>query len=236
MNVPRTTLPRLDESLLSHVPPFAGMDRRQIRDILDQATSRRYDAGIAVFEEGMPAERFYLLLDGYIRVVRVSDTGSQVTMLHIPSGELFGIAQAFRFETYPATAMTAAESIALSWPMHLWDSFVARYPGFATATMQTVGRRLTERNDRIVEMTSQQVEQRVANALLRLINQTGRKVEDGIVIDFPVTRQDISEMTATTLHTVSRLLSAWQKAGIVESERRQIKVRDAHRLIEIAQA
>ncbi|MBU1279541.1 MAG: Crp/Fnr family transcriptional regulator [Alphaproteobacteria bacterium] len=224
-------MPRLDESLLSHVPPFSKLEKRQIREILDMASVRRLGEGVAVFEEGAPAERFYMLLDGYIRVMRITATGEQVIALHIPSGQLFGIARAIGRDTYPATSVTASEAIILSWPMRVWDDFVARYDGFATETYKTLGQRLGEMNNRIVEMATQQVEQRVANALLRLINQTGRKVEGGIEIDFPITRQDLSEMTATTLHTVSRLLSAWEKQGLVSSRRKRITVTDPHRLV-----
>ena len=231
---PRKVLPRLDESLLTHLPPFAALDGQQMRDILDQAVSRRYARGVAVFEEGMPAERFYMLLDGYVRVARMSATGDQVTLHYIPSGEMFGIARAFRLNLYPATAITAVEAIGLSWPMALWDGFLAQYEGLAEETFRTVGGRLTEKNDRIVELTSQQVQQRIANAILRMINQTGRKVEGGILIDFPITRRDISEMTASTEHTVSRLLSTWEREGILESKRRRIMVRHPHLLTELA--
>lgn len=230
-NASRPGARRLDESLLTHVPPFSRLDRQQIRRILDQSTTRRYDEGVAVFEEGAAADRFFLLLDGYIRVVRITPNGDQVTALHIPSGQLFGIARALGRDTYPATAMTAAESLSLSWPMRLWDEFVASYDGFATETYKTVGHRVGEMNTRIVELATQQVEQRVANAILRLVNQTGRKVDGGIEIDFPITRQDLSELTGTTLHTVSRLLSAWEKQGLVESRRKRIKVRDPHGLV-----
>lgn len=225
------TMPRLDESLLSHVPPFSKLDKRQIREILDVASVRRLGEGVAVFEEGAPAERFFMLLDGYIRVMRITPAGEQVIALHIPSGQLFGIAKAIGRDTYPATSVTASEAIILSWPMRVWDDFAVRYDGFASETYKTVGQRIGEMNNRIVEMATQQVEQRVANALLRLINQTGRKVEGGIEIDFPITRQDLSEMTATTLHTVSRLLSAWEKQGLVSSKRKRITVTDPHRLV-----
>ena len=70
----------------------------------------------------------------------------------------------------------------------------------------------------------------------QLINQTGRKVSEGIEIDFPITRQDLSELTATTLHTVSRLLSSWEKQGLVMSKRKRITVRDAHALVVLSQA
>lgn len=231
----RTAFPRLDESLLSHLPPFSKLDKPQIGAILEQATSRRYETGISIFDEGAPAGRFYMLLDGYVRVVRITPAGEQVTALHIPAGQLLGMAKAVGKDSYPATAVAAAECIALSWPMHLWDRFVADYDGFATETYKTIGNRLGEVNTRIVEMATQQVEQRVANAILRLINQTGRKVSDGIEIDFPITRQDLSELTATTLHTVSRLLSAWEKQGLVQSKRKRIMVCDPHALVVLAQ-
>ena len=83
-------------------------------------------------------------------------------------------------------------------------------PSLATNTLQTVGSRLQETHTRVIEMSTQQVERRVAHALLRLAKQAGRKVEQGVEIDFPISRQDIAEMTGTTLHTVSRTLSAWE--------------------------
>lgn len=230
----RNILPRLDESLLTHMPPFKKLDRSQIRAVLDQAVCRRYDAGVTVFEEGAEAERFYMLLDGYIRVLRITPEGKQVIVLHIPSGQLFGIASAFSRTTYPATAITATECLGLSWPMGLFQRFSGLYDGFATETYKSVGQRLGEMNTRLVELTTQHVEQRVANALLRLALHNSHSVSDGVEIDFPITRQDISELAATTLHTASRLLSAWERDGIIKSKRKCIVVCDQTRLSDLA--
>lgn len=231
----RKTLPRLDESLLMHMPPFSRLVRAQIHVILDQASIRRYDKGMVIFHENDPADRFFLLLDGYVRVVQITTTGEQVTALHIPTGQLLGIARALGRDSYPATAIAADEALALSWPTRLWDSYAAEYDGFASETYKVVGQRIGEMNMRMIEMATQQVEQRVANAVLRLINQNGRKVEGGIEIDFPITRQDLSELTATTLHTVSRLLSAWEKQGLIQSRSKRIKVCDPHALVILSQ-
>ncbi|MEO8243101.1 MAG: Crp/Fnr family transcriptional regulator [bacterium] len=227
---------KLDESLIADIPPFRKLAREQIRAILDLATPRRYDAGAAVFSEGVLAERFHLLLDGHIRVIRTTPGGEQIIVLHIASGQLFGIAAAFGRSTYPATAMAADECLALSWPNHLWSGFVERYDSFATETYRVVGERLGEMNSRIMELATQQVEQRIANAVLRMINQSGRKTENGIEIGFPVTRQNIADMTGTTLHTVSRLLSAWERDGIVLSGRRRIIVTQPQELVRLVSA
>ena len=222
---------KLDECLLTDLPPFRKLSRPQIREILDAATPQRYDAGVAVFSEGEPVERFFLLLDGHIRVIRITPGGDQIIALHITPGQLFGIGAALGRTAYPATAMTADDCLALAWPNRLWGSFTERYDGFATETYKVVGERVGEMNNRIVEMATQAVEQRVACALLRLVTQTGRKVEGGIEIGLPITRQNISDMTGTTLHTVSRLLSGWERDGIVMSERRKITVTAPHRLV-----
>lgn len=226
----------LDESLLCTLPPFSKLNTEQIREILDHSVSRRFEAGIAVFNEGDVADRFYMLLDGYVRVVRNSLEGERVIALHIPSGQLFGIASALGRSHYPATAVTATESVALSWPMHFWSDFAAHYDGFSSETYKVVGHRLEEMSTRIVELATQQVQQRIANALLRLINQSGRKVDDGIEIDFPITRQDLSDLTGATLHTVSRTLSGWEKQGFIASQRKHITVRAPHQLVIITSA
>jgi CRP-like cAMP-binding protein len=112
---------------------------------------------------------------------------------------------------------------------------VARFPQLAANTLQTVGNRLQETHTRVIEMSTQQVEQRVAHALLRLAKQSGRKLEHGVEIDFPISRQDIAQMTGTTLHTVSRILSGWEQAGLIESGRQRIVLREPHRIFILAE-
>lgn len=221
---------QIDASLLRPLAPFRRLDAGQIREILDQAHPLLVAAGHEIFAEAAPAERFYLLLDGHVRVERINAEGDRVVQLHIPPGQLFGIASALGRDTYPATAVAATDCLTLWWPLSLFDRFSTRYPGFADAVHRTVGRRFAEMNSRVMELATQHVEQRVACALLRLARQNGRETEAGIEIAFPITRRIISEMTGSTLHTVSRLLSTWEREDILASERRHIWVRDLKRL------
>ncbi len=116
----------------------------------------------------------------------------------------------------------------------MWSELSAQFPSFGANTYKTVGTRLQDTHTRVVEMATEQVEQRVAHALLRLLEQTGKKTDEGILIDFPISRQDIAEMTGTTLHTVSRLLSAWEDKGLIRSGRQKVTVVDPHKLMLVA--
>jgi CRP-like cAMP-binding protein len=98
-----------------------------------------------------------------------------------------------------------------------------------------VGNRLQEEHARILEISTQQVDRRIASALLRLAKRSGRKTSEGVEIDFPISRQDIAEMTGTTLHTASRILSAWEHQGLIASLARQrITLRNLPGLADIA--
>ena len=99
-----------------------------------------------------------------------------------------------------------------------------------------IGGRLEELQARLQEVATQRVERRIASTLLRLANQSGRRTEAGVEIPFPISRQDLAEMTTTTLHTVSRTLSAWDAEGIVESRRSShLVIVKPHRLVAIAE-
>jgi len=227
---------KLHASLLTDLPPFSRLSGEQIREILDLATPRRFDEGSEVFHAGDEADRFFLLLDGTIRVVRATTDGEQVVPLHIPPGQLFGIAPAFNLAAYPATAVAAEECVTLCWPTRHWQSFVQRYDGFASESWRTIGERMQQLHVRIEELATRAVEQRIASVLLQIVNQSGRRVERGIEIPYPITRSTIADMTGTTLHTVSRLLSSWEKQGIVASTRKHITITDPHKLVLISKS
>lgn len=226
---------RLDRSLIAGLPAFQGMAPEDLDRLLQQARSLRIAKDQTVFEQEGEAHSFFLLLDGHARVVKTTPDGQQVIVRYISPGELMGIAHALGRTTYPASAVAAVDCVVLAWPGHLWPELAESFPSFGTSTYKTVGARLQETQARVVEMATEQVEQRVAHALLRLVKQTGRKTDEGILIDFPISRQDIAEMTGTTLHTVSRLLTAWEEKGLVKSGRQKVTVVEPHRLFVLAE-
>lgn len=225
----------IDRSLVSDFAIFQGVPAEDVDAVLALARPRRLEEGTAVFRQGAPAKEFFLLLNGRLRVQQMSPDGQQIVVRHINPGDLFGIARAVRRPDYPGTAVAVVESLALVWPLGQWDTFIGRNPAFAVGAMQTVGQRLQEANARVRELSTEAVERRIAHAILRLVNQAGRKTPQGIAIDFPVTREDIAEMSGTTLHTVSRVMNGWQQKGLVTLGRKQVTVNDAHRLFMLAE-
>lgn len=225
---------KIDRTVVRSLALFERMSDEDLDRLLAHATARRVPQGDAVFEQGQQAASFFLLLHGRLKVTQVTQDGQQIIVRVVHPGDLFGFAKALQRSDYPGTARAATESVILGWPTNLWPSFVEQNPRLAVSAMQTIGQRLEEAHTRIREMSTEEVERRVAHAVLRLSRQAGRKEEDGIRIDFPISRQDIAEMTGTTLHTVSRILSAWEARGLVEGGRQKLLVRDMNGLSALA--
>ena len=225
----------VDRSLVASLSMFAGLNPSEQDELLREARSVRYPRGTAVFEQGAEADRFFVLLHGHLRVEKTTPQGQQTVVRYVSAGELFGVAQAMNLSHYPATAVAAVDSIALAWPSSSWQRLIAKFPSLSSSALQTVGSRLQDTQTRVIEISNEQVEQRIAHTLLRLAKQAGRKVEAGVEIDFPISRQDVAEMTGTTLHTVSRILSAWEGQGLVEGGRQRIVLRDSQRLHSLAE-
>lgn len=225
----------MDRARLSAMPLFGGVEPSALDEILASARSARYAPGATVFAQEEDAHSFFVLVDGRLRVTTITPDGRQVVVRFVSPGDLFGIAPAIGRTSYPATAVAIVESRAAAWPTTSWPRLIALHPALAANALQVVGGRLQDAHTRVVELATETVEQRVAHALLRLAERAGRAAAEGVEIDFPLSRQDVAEMTGTTLHTVSRILSAWEKEGLVAGGRMRIALRDRAALARIAE-
>ena len=225
----------LDRTLVKSLPLFQKMSDPELDTLLTRATVRRVPQNEAVFEQGATADFFFLLLNGRLKVTQVTKDGQQIIVRVVNPGDLFGFARALQRSDYPGTATAATESLVLAWPTELWNVFVEKNPHLAVNAMHTIGQRLDEAHTRIREMSTEEVERRVAHTVLRLAEQAGKPDAGGIRIDFPISRQDIAEMTGTTLHTVSRILSAWEGQGLVQGGRQKLTLKDIPGLRRLAE-
>lgn len=226
---------KIDRSAIASLPLFQDMSAADINTFLRHASARRVPRGESVFKQGQRADSFYLLATGRLKVTQVTGDGQQVIVRVVHPGELFGFAVALQRPDYPGTAWAALDSDVLSWPSERWPQLIECSGRIAASAIQTMGKQLEEAHTRIREMSTQEVERRVAHAILRLSVQAGKREEGGIEISFPISRQDIAEMTGTTLHTVSRILSAWETRGLVACGRQRVVIHDFSGLSRLAE-
>jgi len=225
-----------DTRLLGSVPLFRGLDRQELAAVAVDARIVRAAAGRTFFREGEPARVFFVLARGRVKFTQTSAEGHEVILRVTGPGEIFGGIAAFaEGGAYPVTARAVEASEAHAWDGARITALMRRFPEIGINAARLVAERLHALQRQHHELMTERVERRIARALLRLAQHAGRRVEAGVEIDFPLSRQDLAEMTGTTLFTVSRTLSAWQEAGIIATARRRIVVRKPHQLVKVAE-
>lgn len=224
----------IDSDLLHRQPIFAALSARERHSVAASASLRGLTADRQAFAQGEPANDFFLTLSGHIKLVR-NDWGRGPVILRIVHpGEPFGLGRGPHAKRHTATAIALSDSTLAVWPLHSWQQFVRDMPGLPLGLVQLLERRLSDAQDRFVEIASLDVPRRIAHAILRLIDQAGRQEAGGVRIDFPVSRQDLAALTGTTLHNVSRILTRWERQGVLSGGRRTLLVRDIPALMRLA--
>jgi len=138
---------------------------------------------------------------------------------------LFGSFAIFTDQSYPADATASTDAVELSWSEADFRQLIDRHPAIAMNLLTLAARRLAELQERVREISTQQAPQRIANTLLRLAHKGGKRSADGrIDIPMPLLRKDIAAMSATTLHTASRVLSAWARLGLISATARRVSI------------
>jgi CRP-like cAMP-binding protein len=221
-------------SMIARFPLFMGIAAEDLEQLLAISRTVRVPRNREVFAQGGEARSFFVLLDGYIRATKTTEDGKEITVRYVSPGEIFGVAAAIGLDHYPATAVAVVDTTILTWPSAQWRVLAERYPALATNALRAVGGRLQDAHTRMIELTSEEVEQRIARTLLRLADQAGRSVEEGIEIDIPLRRQDVAQLAGTTLHSVSRVLSSWEQHQFVQTENQRIILRNSRALSAIA--
>jgi CRP-like cAMP-binding protein len=215
---------------------FRNLEQGAREEVIASATTVRRARGDRLFRQGAAAQCFYVLQQGRVKLTQLTPDGQLVLLRLIVPGEAFGGVAALGERTYPVSADAAEDSMALSWKSRAMDRLLRRHSQLAINFIELLTERLHDMQARYEELATEQVEQRLARMLLRLVRRTGRRVERGVLVDVRLSRQEIAEMTGTSLFTVSRILNRWQEAGVIESRRQRILIRQPHGLVSIAEA
>ncbi|MDX1416101.1 MAG: Crp/Fnr family transcriptional regulator [Candidatus Promineifilaceae bacterium] len=221
--------------IVADSPILANLNPAETQLFLEQGRPRRAGKGTFLFQQDELATTFYILTSGRVRLVQLAPDGQQVILNYFGPGDGIGIIVALSQMAYPATAEVLEDSEALSWDADSTRELMRQIPRLAINGMEMIAHRFARLQERYLEMATQQVEQRIALTLLRLVRQFGKRVDDGVLIDMPLTRQELAEMTGTNLYSVSRILSKWEQAGTLRSERKRILLCRAHDLVMLTQ-
>ena len=213
---------RLD--ILGRLPFFSGLSAGQIEKINPLFREQGFGADEVIYFAGDEAQRLYVLAAGKVKLLSHTMSGKDVLLDILTPGEFFGTLSALGAETYPDTAQAQTMACVLGIGAEAFRSILDAYPSVALRVLDVMAERLKAAHERIRQLSAHSVERRIAYTLLKLAAKFGEKQEVGLLIQVPLSRDDLAEMTGTTTETASRVMSQFQKDGLIDSGRQWVAI------------
>lgn len=220
-------------TLVEHCPLFSGILPCEYAGICTSARIKDFTRGEMLYMEGEAVQQVILLTAGVVKITQLGPSGTEAILrLGVP-GDILDAVSLFSAGRHCATAQAFRMCQALVWDAPAFRAVADRFPVLYQNMVQVLGDHLLELEERFREVATERVGPGVARQLVRLQEKIGRPVNG--VIEIGLSRQELAQMTGTTLFTVSRLLSAWEARSIVIARRESVTIRDIESLRAISE-
>lgn len=221
--------------ILAALPFFATLSPEAVAAANERFREHGFSAGELITFSGEPAAFLYVVASGQVKLLHHTPGGKDVLLDVLTPGEFFGNLSAQDNAAYTETAVAQTDVCVLAVATRAFRAILEEHPAAALAVLDLTASRLQGAQDRVRQLSAYSVEQRIAATLLRLAEKLGDEREVGWLIQTPLSREDLAQMTGTTPESASRVMSQMQKEGLISSGRQWVAITDRPALAALAE-
>jgi len=220
--------------ILSRVPFFTQLAAKEVAKVNEMFREYGYKPGESIYFAGQPATHLYVVAVGHVKLVRHTLSGQDIVLDVLTPGEFFGTLSVLGSELYQDTAQAQTDCCVLAITADTFQTVLQHYPPVALTALNIMSLRLEQAHETVRQLSAHSVEQRIAAVLLKLARKVGSQQAEGLLIQLPLSRQDLAQMTGTTVESASRVMSQLQKEGFIRTGRQWVAITNAAELELIA--
>ena len=220
--------------LLARAPIFRRLgpeDRVRIAEVSRVGT---YHRGETIFSEGDPAQSFYVVTSGRVKIAKTTPSGHELILEIFGVGDPLGAVAVYEELPFPATATAIEDTTCVLIPRQQFFALLERYPSLVRGLLLGLTARLVEMTNRLADLTRTRVESRMARLFLKMAGQGRTNDSREWFVPTALSRQELADLTGTTIETAIRVMSRWQKQNIVRTEKDGFVIADRHTLEKLA--
>jgi CRP-like cAMP-binding protein len=223
-------------AMLGSTPVFKKLSPEDRARVASRSAVRRYPRGELILSEGQPSEQFYVVVSGRVKVYKMTPSGKDVILEIFGVGDPLGAVAVYEGWPFPASAMALEDTTCVTIPRRDFFQLLEEHPSLVRGLLLGLTQRLVELTNRLAELTGGRLEPRFARLFLKLAGEIGRVEPEGTFIPMTLSRQDLADMTGTTIETAIRIMSRWGKHGVVLTEKDGFLIRNRQELETLALA
>ncbi len=207
------------DQILRETPSFRRLSAEDRQRVAGVASLGTYARGDTVFAEAEPSSFFYSVATGRVKVVKMLPSGKEVILEVFGAGEPLGAVAVYEGRPFPASAIAMEDTSCILIPRGAFFALLEAHPTLVRGVLTGLTLRLIELTKRLAELSGGRVEARFARLFLKLAQDIGTPRSDGAFVKLPLSRQELADMTGTTIETCIRIMSRWGKDDVVRTEK-----------------
>jgi CRP/FNR family transcriptional regulator len=208
-----------DDALLRSIPFFRRLSPDLRVRVGAVARLKSYERGELIFSEGDPSDAFIVIVAGRVKVFKSTPSGKEIILEIFGAGDPLGAVAVYEGAPFMASASTLEPVQLLRIDEASFNRLLEEHPAFVRGLLSGLTIRLAELTRRMAEITGARVEARFARLFLKLADQIGRQDRRGTFVPMPLSRQELADLTGTTIETAIRIMSRWQKDEVLHTEK-----------------
>ncbi len=221
-------------AVLGETTIFRKLSAEDRATIAQAAGVRRFRKGDTIFEQDTPSDAFYTIASGRVKVFKMLPTGKDMILEVFGAGDPLGAIAAYDGRPFPASAVALEDTTCVVIPRQAFFALLEAHPSLVRGLMLGMTVRMVELTNRLAEMSGSRIEPRFARLFLKLAADMGRAERGGLFVPLLLSRQELADMTGTTIETAIRIMSRWGKHAIVHTDKDGFVVIDRPKLEAIA--
>ncbi|PWA06127.1 Crp/Fnr family transcriptional regulator [Flavobacterium psychrotolerans] len=224
---------KCDQCIVREFSSLKALNKDELLKLSDCKTSHTIKKGEVIFEEGENINGIYCVKDGICKLTKLSPNGKDHIVKLIKKGELLGQRSMISDEPVNLSAVALEDMEVCFIPKSEVMGFFDKNNQFSMNVMKTICSDLKDSDDHMVSMAQKSVKERLAETLIYLEETFGKNVDGSLVIQ--LSREELSGMIGTATESCIRLLSDFNKLGLIELSGKKIVLKDINKLKKIAE-
>jgi len=218
--------------VIARIPLFSGLSRAQLAELEGIVLEKNFGKGGLIFSEGDEGDGFYVILQGRVKVFKVSADGKEHILHIFTPGQTFGEVPVFAGEHFPASAEAIHETRVLFFPRSAFLALLAKNPSLSLKLLADLSVKLRQFAAQIENLALKEIPARLATYLLVLAEEQGR--DDHVTLS--ISKGQLASLLGTIPETLSRILAKLSSQELIQVEGRKIVLVDAEGLRDLAES
>jgi CRP/FNR family transcriptional regulator, nitrogen oxide reductase regulator len=222
------------EELLRRTPIFSRLSPADRKVVAEVARVQHYAKGETIFEQETPSDALYQIISGRVKIFKMMPNGKDLILEVFGPGDPLGAVAVYMERPFPASAAALEDTTCVIVPRPAFFRLLESNPSLVRGLLLGLTTRLVELTNRLGELTGGRIEGRFARLFLKLAKEMGRQDRGGTFIPLALSRQELADLSGTTIETCIRIMSRWGKDGIVHTEKDGFVILDRRQLERVA--